>query len=92
MEGGGQKTCTVKLCVTFLFLLKQNQEGVVMIHPKPKALVYVNGREVVEPLVLKTGSRVILGKNHVFRFNHPEQGEAFIRKIFLLIFPLINSF
>ena len=24
-------------------------------------------------IVLKTGSRVILGKNHVFRFNHPEQ-------------------
>ncbi|KAK3867494.1 hypothetical protein Pcinc_027049 [Petrolisthes cinctipes] len=51
----------------------ENQQGVVMIHPRPDALVYVNGREVVEPLVLKTGSRVILGKNHVFRFNHPEQ-------------------
>lgn len=57
-----------------------------MIHPKPKALVYVNGREVVEPLVLKTGSRVILGKNHVFRFNHPEQGEAFIGKVFFTDF------
>ncbi|XP_050723710.1 kinesin-like protein unc-104 isoform X5 [Eriocheir sinensis] len=51
----------------------ENQEGVVLLHPKPKAMVYVNGREVVEPTVLKTGSRVILGKNHVFRFNHPEQ-------------------
>ncbi|XP_071516816.1 kinesin-like protein unc-104 isoform X8 [Panulirus ornatus] len=51
----------------------ENHEGVVMIHPKPKALCYVNGREVEEPSVLKTGSRVILGKNHVFRFNHPEQ-------------------
>jgi kinesin family protein 1 len=29
---------------------------------------------VKEAVVLKTGSRVILGKNHVFRFNHPEQG------------------
>ncbi|KAK8750322.1 hypothetical protein OTU49_014780 [Cherax quadricarinatus] len=51
----------------------ENHEGVVSIHPKPQALCYVNGREVVEPSVLKTGSRVILGKNHVFRFNHPEQ-------------------
>lgn len=46
-----------------------------LIHPCPKAMSYVNGREVVEPTVLKTGSRVILGKNHVFRFNHPEQGK-----------------
>lgn len=26
-----------------------------------------------EPVILKTGSRVILGKNHVFRFTHPGQ-------------------
>lgn len=26
----------------------------------------------MEPIVLKTGSRVILGKNHVFRFTHPD--------------------
>lgn len=44
-------------------------------HPTKGALLYVNGREVTEPMVLKTGSRVILGKNHVFRFNHPEQGK-----------------
>lgn len=53
--------------------LFENQEGVVLLHPRPQALCYVNGRELVEPTVLKTGSRVILGKNHVFRFNHPEQ-------------------
>lgn len=53
--------------------LFENQEGVVSLHPRPNALCYVNGRELVEPTVLKTGSRVILGKNHVFRFNHPEQ-------------------
>ncbi|XP_042232054.1 kinesin-like protein unc-104 isoform X1 [Homarus americanus] len=51
----------------------ENHEGVVSIHPKPQALCYVNGREVNEATILKTGSRVILGKNHVFRFNHPEQ-------------------
>lgn len=27
---------------------------------------------MTEPLVLKTGSRVILGKNHVFRFTQPD--------------------
>ena len=41
--------------------------------PCSDALCYVNGRKVAEPVVLKSGSRVILGKNHVFRFHHPEQ-------------------
>lgn len=41
--------------------------------PCSEALCYVNGRKVAEPVVLKSGSRVILGKNHVFRFHHPEQ-------------------
>lgn len=27
---------------------------------------------MTEPIVLKTGSRVILGKNHVFRFTQPD--------------------
>uniref|UniRef100_A0A1B6CXY8 PH domain-containing protein n=1 Tax=Clastoptera arizonana TaxID=38151 RepID=A0A1B6CXY8_9HEMI len=51
----------------------ENKESVVTLIPKQGALIYVNGRQVLEPVVLKTGSRVILGKNHVFRFNHPEQ-------------------
>ncbi|KAF2354987.1 Kinesin-like KIF1-type [Trinorchestia longiramus] len=51
----------------------ENHEGNVTLHPNKGALCYVNGREITEPLLLKTGSRVILGKNHVFRFNHPEQ-------------------
>ncbi|KAB7504192.1 Kinesin-like protein [Armadillidium nasatum] len=50
-----------------------NHEGIVTLHPAKDALCFVNGREVTEPTILKTGSRVILGKNHVFRFNHPEQ-------------------
>ena len=37
------------------------------------AICFVNGRKVDSAVVLRTGSRVILGKNHVFRFNHPEQ-------------------
>ena len=52
----------------------ENHEGVITLIPKKGALIYVNGRAVTEPMLLKTGSRVILGKNHVFRFNHPDQG------------------
>ncbi|KOB76657.1 Uncharacterized protein OBRU01_04754 [Operophtera brumata] len=48
-------------------------DGVICLIPHRGALVYVNGREVQEPVILKTGSRVILGKNHVFRFTHPGQ-------------------
>ncbi|XP_061937801.1 kinesin-like protein unc-104 isoform X27 [Apis cerana] len=51
----------------------ENHEGIITLMPKKGALIYVNGREVTEPVILKTGSRVILGKNHVFRFNHPDQ-------------------
>ncbi|XP_014468852.1 PREDICTED: kinesin-like protein unc-104 isoform X19 [Dinoponera quadriceps] len=51
----------------------ENHEGIITLIPKNGALIYVNGREVTESLTLTTGSRVILGKNHVFRFNHPDQ-------------------
>ncbi|XP_065164825.1 kinesin-like protein unc-104 isoform X3 [Atheta coriaria] len=50
----------------------ENKDGVITLTPMNGALIYVNGREVIEPIVLKTGSRVILGKNHVFRFNNPD--------------------
>lgn len=51
----------------------ENHEGIITLIPKKGALIYVNGREVTESLILTTGSRVILGKSHVFRFNHPDQ-------------------
>lgn len=51
----------------------ENRGGVVTLVPHKDALVYCNGRKIVEPEVLQTGSRVILGKNHVFRFTHPDQ-------------------
>lgn len=53
--------------------LFENTDGVICLIPHGGALVYVNGREVTEPIILKSGSRVILGKNHVFRFTHPGQ-------------------
>lgn len=51
----------------------QNDNGIVSIIPTQDALVYINGRKVIETEVLSTGSRVILGRNHVFRFQHPQQ-------------------
>ncbi|XP_039275472.1 LOW QUALITY PROTEIN: kinesin-like protein unc-104 [Nilaparvata lugens] len=51
----------------------ENRDNVITLVPNQGALCYVNGRQITQPTVLKTGSRVILGKNHVFRFNHPEQ-------------------
>ncbi|KAL4663001.1 hypothetical protein H8957_014102 [Semnopithecus entellus] len=46
---------------------------VVTLEPCEGAETYVNGKLVTEPLVLKSGNRIVMGKNHVFRFNHPEQ-------------------
>ncbi|XP_059352577.1 kinesin-like protein unc-104 [Daphnia carinata] len=51
----------------------ENREGLVLMAPAPDALCYVNGRVITEPVLLRTGNRVILGKHHVFRFNHPGQ-------------------
>ncbi|KAL8609995.1 Kinesin-like protein kif1a [Nucella lapillus] len=51
----------------------ENVEGVVTLVPCEGAMCYINGREASDPTIMKTGSRVILGKHHVFRFNHPQQ-------------------
>ncbi|XP_052415377.1 kinesin-like protein KIF1A isoform X6 [Carassius gibelio] len=45
----------------------------VILEPCEEAETYVNGKRVTEPTVLRSGNRIILGKSHVFRFNHPEQ-------------------
>uniref|UniRef100_A0A1I8MI88 Kinesin-like protein unc-104 n=1 Tax=Musca domestica TaxID=7370 RepID=A0A1I8MI88_MUSDO len=59
----------------------ENRNNVVTLIPHKDALVYLNGRQMVEPQVLRTGSRVILGKNHVFRFTNPEQAREIREKI-----------
>ncbi|XP_067626488.1 kinesin-like protein unc-104 isoform X6 [Eurosta solidaginis] len=59
----------------------ENRNSSVTLIPHKDALVYLNGRKLVEPEVLKTGSRVILGKNHVFRFTNPEQVRELREKI-----------
>ncbi|XP_074926725.1 kinesin-like protein KIF1C [Chelonoidis abingdonii] len=48
-------------------------EAIVTLEPCEGAETYVNGKQVTEPLVLRSGNRIVMGKNHVFRFNHPEQ-------------------
>ncbi len=42
--------------------------------PNEDSQTYVNGWLITEPIELKTGSRIILGNNHVFRFTNPDQG------------------
>lgn len=59
----------------------ENRSGVVTLIPHKDALVYLNGRKLVDPEILTTGSRVILGKNHVFRFTHPEQAREIREKV-----------
>ncbi|KAJ8959613.1 hypothetical protein NQ318_021799 [Aromia moschata] len=58
----------------------ENKDNRVTLVPLNGALIYVNGREVTEPILLRTGSRVILGKNHVFRFNHPDEAREMREK------------
>ncbi|XP_065812166.1 kinesin-like protein KIF1A isoform X7 [Labrus bergylta] len=48
----------------------------VVLEPCEGAETYVNGKRVTEPTILKSGNRIILGKSHVFRFNHPVQARA----------------
>ena len=51
----------------------ENRNGHVTLIPCKESLCFVNGKQVTRPVELKTGSRVILGKYHVFRFQHPTQ-------------------
>ncbi|XP_051778101.1 kinesin-like protein KIF1A isoform X24 [Erpetoichthys calabaricus] len=48
-------------------------EVVVVLEPCDGAETYLMGKTVTEPTILRSGNRIILGKSHVFRFNHPEQ-------------------
>ncbi|XP_078094804.1 kinesin-like protein KIF1B isoform X9 [Mustelus asterias] len=54
----------------------QNGEVIVTLVPCDGSETYVNGKRVANPVKLRSGNRIIMGKNHVFRFNHPEQARA----------------
>ncbi|XP_072330893.1 kinesin-like protein KIF1A isoform X15 [Scyliorhinus torazame] len=53
--------------------IKTLGEVIVILEPCEAADTYVNGKKVTESTVLRSGNRIIMGKSHVFRFNHPEQ-------------------
>lgn len=53
--------------------LLEHTPGVVKIIPCENSRTFVNGRLITESTVLRSGSRIILGNNHVFRFNFPDQ-------------------
>nr|XP_014347096.1 PREDICTED: kinesin-like protein KIF1B [Latimeria chalumnae] len=55
---------------------KENGEVIVTLEPCEGSETYVNGKRVGESVQLRSGNRIIMGKNHVFRFNHPEQARA----------------
>ena len=44
------------------------------------ATCYVNGKAVTERTAIRTGSRVILGNSHVFRFNNPSHVREIVEK------------
>ncbi len=51
-----------------------NEDGVITLVPCEGADCYVNGQPISHsPIRLTTGSRVILGRHHVFRFNDPQE-------------------
>jgi kinesin family protein 1 len=52
----------------------ENTNDAVTLFPRLGCTTMVNGMRISEPKRLKSGYRIILGDNHVFRFNNP--GEA----------------
>ncbi|CAK6951279.1 kinesin-like protein KIF1B isoform X1 [Scomber scombrus] len=61
-----------------VFRSERNANGdvIVMLVPCELSETYVNGKRVEGAIQLRSGNRIIMGKNHVFRFNHPEQARA----------------
>uniref|UniRef100_A0A8C7IEX0 Kinesin family member 1C n=1 Tax=Oncorhynchus kisutch TaxID=8019 RepID=A0A8C7IEX0_ONCKI len=77
----GQQDVDIRLSGQFIkeqhcvFYSHTNHQGevIVTLEPLEGAETYVNGKQITEALVLKQGNRIVMGKNHVFRFTHPEQ-------------------
>ncbi|KAG1961168.1 kinesin-like protein KIF1B [Pimephales promelas] len=61
-----------------IFRSERNPSGnvIVTLEPCEGSETYVNGKRVNSAVQLRSGNRIIMGKNHVFRFNHPEQARA----------------
>uniref|UniRef100_A0A667WWF0 plus-end-directed kinesin ATPase n=1 Tax=Myripristis murdjan TaxID=586833 RepID=A0A667WWF0_9TELE len=59
-----------------VFRSERNANVIVLLVPCEGSETYVNGKRVDDAVQLRSGNRIIMGKNHVFRFNHPEQARA----------------
>ena len=59
--------------------------------PCSDAICYVNGTLVSDTVTLRTGSRVIFGRNHVFRFMQPNQGRSTAHLRLVLLRPRYGS-
>ncbi|KAK0467775.1 kinesin-like protein [Desarmillaria tabescens] len=53
----------------------ENNDGKVFIYCMPDSATFLNGKQITpgQPYKLRSGFRIILGDNHVFRFNNPEE-------------------
>ncbi|KAF8164906.1 kinesin-like protein [Crassisporium funariophilum] len=53
----------------------ENTDGKVVIVCMPDSVTFLNGKQILpgQPHKLRSGFRIILGDNHVFRFNNPEE-------------------
>ncbi|KAF9913600.1 kinesin-like protein Klp8 [Lobosporangium transversale] len=51
----------------------ENNSSSVTLHPGKSSMTMVNGLRITKPKKLRSGYRVILDNNQVFRFNHPEE-------------------
>ncbi|KAI6649527.1 Kinesin-like protein [Oopsacas minuta] len=53
----------------------ENDKNIVRLVPQPGSYAFVNGTKITETVDVKQGARVILGVNHVFRFNNPQEAK-----------------
>ncbi|KII95978.1 hypothetical protein PLICRDRAFT_87278 [Plicaturopsis crispa FD-325 SS-3] len=53
----------------------ENNDGKVTLHSMPDSVTFLNGKQIQpdQSYKLRSGFRIILGENHVFRFNNPEE-------------------
>ena len=57
-----------------------NNDGRITICPALEAEVFVNGELLKEERELTHGDRVILGNNHIFRFNNPQASDDAVKR------------
>ncbi|XP_064603276.1 uncharacterized protein LOC135468784 [Liolophura sinensis] len=60
-------------CIQREHCIIKNVLGTVTLYPNRGALCAVNGIDLREPQRLTQGDVILLGKTHMFRFNHPEE-------------------